>query len=82
MLLVKQKQSWAKQVSVLAFNRLRIIFADGKMPNKENLSLEEKEQLVETVHAYPCLLEKIKKNVKVRMCRNLYGDKLLRNQKL
>ena len=52
------------------------------MPNKENLSLEEKEQPVETVHAYPCLLEKIKKNVKVRMCRNLYGDKLLRNQKL
>ena len=52
------------------------------MPNKENLSLEEKEQLVETVNAYPCLLEKIKKNVKVRMCRNLYGDKLLRNQKL
>ena len=45
-------------------SRLKISSTESKKPNKKNLFLDEKQQLAETVHAYPCLNDKNKKEYK------------------
>ena len=43
------------------------------MSDKKNLSLEEKEQLVEVVRTYPCLYDKSKKECKDKnVCENAW----------
>ena len=44
------------------------------MSHKENLSLEEKEQLAKAVRTYPCLYDKNKKEYKDKnVCENAWG---------
>ena len=52
-------------------SRLKISSIESKKPYKKNLFLDEKQQLAETVHTYPCLNDKNKKEYKDNtLCEN------------
>ena len=55
-------------------SRLKISSIESKKPYKKNLFLDEKQQLAETVHTYPCLNDKNKKEYKDNtLCQNAWG---------